>query len=59
MRYNKVHLNDNKGVTEFLAKKCNLKNNTEVMLISNTKFSVSPITTHIDISKVSKNLKKV
>ncbi len=54
----KVHLNDNKGVTEFLAKKCNLKKNTEVMLISNSKFSVSPLTTHINISKVSKNLKK-
>ena len=48
---------NNMGVTEFLASKCNIKNNSEVMLIWNKKFSVSPITTHIDLKDVSKNLK--
>ena len=33
------------GVTEYLAHKCKIKKNTEVMLISNEKLSVSPITT--------------
>ena len=47
---------NNMGVTEFLASKCNIKNNSEVMLIWNKKFSVSPITTHIDLKDVSKNL---
>jgi len=45
------------GVTEFLASKCNIKKNSEVMLIWNKKFSVSPVTTHIDLKNVSKNLK--
>ena len=45
------------GVTEILAKKCGVKNNSEVMLIKNKKFAVSPITTHIDIKNVSKTLK--
>ncbi len=44
------------GVTEFLAAKCNLKRDTEVMLISNKKLSVSPLTTHIDINEVSKKI---
>ncbi len=48
---------NNIGVTELLASKCKVKNNSEVMLIRNKKFSVSPITTHIDIKDVSKNLK--
>ena len=48
---------NNMGVTEFLASKCNIKNNSEVMLIWNKKFSVSPVTTHIDLKNVSKNLK--
>ena len=39
------------GLTEFLAKKCKIKKNSEVMLISNNKFSVSPITTHIDFKR--------
>ena len=45
------------GVTEYLAKKCKVKNNSEVMLITNKKYSVSPLTTHIDIKEVSKNIK--
>ncbi len=44
------------GVTEFLASKCNIKDNSEVMLIQNKKFSVSPITTHIDVRDISKKI---
>ena len=47
----------NIGVTEFLASKCKIKNNSEVMLIWNKKFSVSPITTHLDVKIVPKVLK--
>ena len=47
--------NNHQGVTEFLAKKAGKKNN-EVMLIFNKKLSVSPITTHIPISQVSKKI---
>ena len=46
------------GVTEFLASKCKIKNGSEVMLIHNKKLSVVPITTHIDIKKVSGRIKK-
>ena len=46
----------NTGVTEFLASKCKVKNNSEVMLIFNKKLSVTPITTHIDIKNVSGNI---
>ena len=45
------------GITEFLAKKTNSKN--PVMLIYNKKLSVSPLTTHMPISKVSKDVKKM
>ena len=44
------------GITEYLSKKTNSKN--QVMLIYNQKLSVSPITTHIPIKYVSKNLSK-
>ena len=44
------------GVTEYLAKKCKIKDNSEVMLIHNKKLSVVPLTTHIDIKNVSKNI---
>ena len=55
---NKILLKKNNiGVTEFLASKCKIKNNSEVMLIRNKKFAVCPITTHIDIKNVSKRLK--
>ena len=47
---------NNYGVTELLASKCKIKNNSEVMLIWNKKLSVSPITTHINIKNISKNL---
>ena len=44
------------GITEFLAHKTKSKN--EVMLIFNKKLSVSPITTHLPLNKVTKNIKK-
>tara|TARA_B100001057_G_C22842107_1_gene947486 strand:- start:305 stop:1267 length:963 start_codon:yes stop_codon:yes gene_type:complete len=44
------------GVTEFFASKCGIKNNSEVMLIWNKKLSVCPITTHINIKRVSQKL---
>ncbi len=46
----------NIGVTEYLALKCNIKNNSETMLIKNKKLSVCPITTHIDVKDISKNI---
>ncbi len=45
------------GVTEFLAKK-NKVYKSEVMLIYNKKLSVVPLTTHIQLKDVSKNIKK-
>ncbi len=44
------------GVTEFLASKCKVSKDSEVMLIYNKKLSVVPLTTHISINKVSKKL---
>ena len=44
------------GITEFLAKKTKSKN--EVMLIYNENLSVSPVTTHIPIKYVSKQISK-
>ena len=56
---NKSLLNrKNIGVTEFLASKCKIKKNSEVMLIGNKNFFVCPITTHIDLKDVSKKLNK-
>ena len=56
---NKKLLNKNKsGVTEFFASKCQVKNNSEAMLIWNNKNSVSPITTHFDIKDISKIINK-
>ncbi len=46
------------GVTEYLASKCKIKNNKEVMLIKNKKLSVAPITTHINIKQIAKNITK-
>lgn len=46
------------GVTEYLASKCKIKKNSEVMLIFNNKLSVSPITTHINIKQISRKLSK-
>ena len=44
------------GITEYLAKKNKIKN--FAMLIYNKNFSVSPITTHIPIKKVSSQISK-
>ena len=44
------------GITEYLSKKTGVKN--ESMLIYNNKISVSPITTHIPLKKVSKKVSK-
>ena len=45
------------GITEYLANKTN-KNNKVAMLIYNKKLSVSPITTHLPLKLVNKNLSK-
>ena len=44
------------GVTEYLAYKTKRKN--EVMLIFNKKFSVSPVTTHLPVKNIAKNITK-
>lgn len=44
------------GVTEYLANKCNLKDDSYAMLIWNKKLSVCPITTHIDLKEVSNKI---
>ncbi len=41
------------GVTEFLASKSKINKSSEVMMIHNKKISVVPLTTHIDIKKIS------
>ena len=46
------------GVTEFLAEKCKIKNNSELMLIHNKRLSVTPLTTHIKLKDISKKIKK-
>ena len=53
---NKSILPKENGVTEYLAKKCKIKKDTEVMLIKSKNFSVVPLTTHINISQVSKKI---
>ena len=45
------------GITEYLKKKN--KSNKVIMLIYSKKFSVSPITTHLALDKVSKNINKI
>ena len=47
------------GVTEYLSSKCNIKDNSEVMMISNRKLAVCPLTTHIDINQVTKKIKSI
>ena len=47
---------NNIGVTEYLAKMCGIKDNSEVMLLKSKKISVVPITTHVDLNQVSKNI---
>ncbi len=50
-------LKKNTGVTEFLAKRCKIIKNSEVMMIKSKNFSICPITTHISLKKVSKSIK--
>jgi 4-hydroxy-L-threonine phosphate dehydrogenase PdxA len=47
---------NNFGVTEYYTSKCNIKDNSVAMLIYNKNLAVSPITTHIDIKNVPKNI---
>jgi len=56
---NKIEIFGNKffGATEFLAKKEGVLGR-EVMLLYNKQLSVSPITTHIKLKKVSRNISK-
>ena len=44
------------GLTEYLANLCKITD--EVMLIYNKKLSISPLTTHIKLKNVSKNINK-
>ena len=44
------------GITEYLTKKTSTKNSA--MLIYNPNFSVSPVTTHLPVNKISKNITK-
>ena len=54
---NKNLLKKNKiGVTEYLAKKCKVKDSSEAMLIKSKNFAVSPITTHINVSEITKKI---
>ncbi len=48
--------NQKMGVTEYLAAKCKVKKDKEVMLIKNRNLSVIPITTHLDVKEISKNI---
>ena len=50
--------NKHQGITEFLSRKIRKEGN-EVMLIYNKKLSVSPLTTHIPLNRVSKKLNKL
>ena len=45
------------GVTEYLASKCKIKNNKS-NVDKNKKLAVAPITTHINIKKIAKNITK-
>jgi len=55
----KIHFLKKKylGITEYISKKTKSKN--QVMLIYNDNLSVSPITTHLPIKHVAKNITKV
>ena len=44
------------GITEYISKKFKVKK--VAMLIYNKKLSVCPITTHLPLKSVSKNIKK-
>ncbi|MBL6785897.1 MAG: 4-hydroxythreonine-4-phosphate dehydrogenase PdxA [Candidatus Pelagibacter bacterium] len=57
IKKNLLELN-NVGVTEFFAKKCSIKNNSEVMVIRNNKLAVALITTHYDLKNVANMISK-
>ncbi len=44
------------GITEYISKKTKTKN--QIMLIYNDKLSVSPVTTHVPLKYVAKNITK-
>ena len=44
------------GITEYLASKCKIRDNSQVMLIYNKKLSIVPVTTHLDIKNVHKKI---
>ena len=50
--------NKYQGITEFLSKKAGVEDNI-AMLLFNKKLSVSPLTTHIPLSQVSKKMNKL
>ena len=53
-----IKISNKVGVTEFLASKCKINKNSEVMMIHNKNFSVVPLTTHINIKNVYKKINK-
>ena len=46
------------GATEFFAKLCKVKKDSEVMLLYNKKLSVCPLTTHVSVSQISRKINK-
>ena len=46
------------GATEFFAKLCKVKKDSEVMLLYNKKLSVCPLTTHINVNQISRKINK-
>ena len=46
------------GVTEYFASICRIFDKTEVMMIYNEKLAVVPLTTHIAVKDISKNISK-
>lgn len=53
---NLIKISKKIGVTEFLASKCKIKKSSEVMLIHNKKFSVVPLTTHLNVKDIAKKI---
>ncbi len=47
---------NNFGITEYLAKKCKIKDGSEVMFIKGKNFSVVPVTTHIKLRDVARKI---
>jgi len=51
-----IKISNKIGVTEFFASKCKIKDSSEIMLIHNKNLSVVPLTTHLEIKDISKNI---